>query len=151
MAKKKAVKKKAVKKKVTKKKGVKKKATKKTPARTLAKPASSKKSGKKKSGRPAPLGVRQIKYRCMSGVCTATPKFPHLTPGDTVSLDAIGTDVTITFLVSSPFVSGTNPIYIANGNTDPEIVGTTHGTFEYTVQCSACHRTSVANPEMIVP
>ena len=144
MAKKKAVKKKAVKKKAGKKKAAKKKA-----GRTLTRKAPSKKSGKKT--KTALLGVRQIKYRCVSGVCTASPKFPHLTPGDTVSLDAIGTDVTITFLHGSPFVSGTNPIHIPSGTTDPEIVGTTYGKFDYTLRCSACHRISVANPEMIVP
>lgn len=138
MAKKKAVRKKAAKKKAGRKKAAKKKAT----TKTYRKKSTTKAGGG---------GVGQIKYRCVNGLCTATPKNAHLTPGSTVNLIAVNTDVKITFLHSSPFIPPTNPINIANGNTLPMVVGTSVGIFDYVLACSACHRTSAANPEMIVP
>ena len=146
MAKKKSVKKKSAKKKAVKKKAVKKKADKKA-----ARKYSKKQSGKKGGSRNAAAAVGQIKYRCVNGVCTATPKFASI-GRSTVDLIAVNTDVTITFISGSPFVSGTNPIHIANGTTDQEVVrSNANGPFPYRLACSMCVRTSVTNPEMIVP
>jgi hypothetical protein len=152
MAKKKAVKKKAVKKKAVKKKAVKKKAVRKMAVKKK-KPATQVryKTSTRERGQAGAAPVREIRYRCLGGACTATPKFAHITPGDTIDLVAMGTDVTITFVGGSPFLPPTNPINIASGNTDQRVVGETHGEFEYTLRCSACFRTSVTNPEMIVP
>ena len=99
----------------------------------------------------------RIRYRCSGsgtgGTCSATPKFAHMAPGATVALDAVNTDVTITFGANgSPFQSGTNPITISAGQTRNEVVkASAAGHFPYVLRCSACSRQSMGPPEMIVP
>src|SRR5436189_83812 len=125
MAKRKAVKNKAIKKKAAKK------------AAKQATRAARKKKSARKTGQARKLV--QIKFRCRQGLCTARPKFAHMSPGDDVDLIADGTNVTITFLTSSPFVSATNPIHITSGTTDhQQVSATAAGTYQYTLDCSAC-------------
>lgn len=108
-----------------------------------------KKAKRKASTPPLTGSVKTIKYKC-AGSCKATPKFAHMKPGDVVVLMAINTDVKIDFLGNSPFVSGTDPIRLAEGEARTEIVKSTAGHFEYTLTCSECP-TSTTPPEMIVP
>ena len=97
----------------------------------------------------------QIKYRCTQNQCRATRKFTHMSPGDTVKLIAVNVEATIFFTIPpvSPFVSGTNPIVVAKGTTDTEVVANNAaGTFEYALTCrNPTCPTSVGNPQMIVP
>jgi hypothetical protein len=93
--------------------------------------------------------VRNIRYKC-SGGCKATPKFAHMSPGDVVNMLAINTDVKIDFNGASPFQSGADPIVISEGSVRTEVVGSSNGTFPYTLSCSKCQTGNIP-PEMIVP
>jgi len=136
-AKKKAAQKKAVKKKAVKKQGGKKKGT---------------KAHKKSGGKILAAAVSEITYKCAS-TCTASDRRAHMTPGSTVYLHALNTDVTIDFLHGSPFVPATNQIKLNQGDRLPFTVGN-HGPnevhFDYVLTCPGC-KTSASNPEMIVP
>lgn len=141
------------------KKGSKKKA-KKTPAKKMpAKKTPAKKKQAKKAPRSAKGStssatgltgtVREINYRCAGG-CRATPPSVHISPGDVVVMVAVNTDVTINFTGASPFESGADPISIAEGSFQAEVVGTATGTFSYALSCSKCP-SGLVPPEMIVP
>lgn len=144
----------------------------------MAKKASKKKAKKaKKAGKPKRMAQRKparktsrktarkttptavsttIKYRCVGGAggnCTATPRSAHMRPGATVTLEAVNTDVTITFgAKGSPFQPPTNPLSITAGTTLSQVVDpSAAGAFTYVLSCSQCARQSQGPPEMIVP
>ena len=97
------------------------------------------------------MANRTIRFKCSSG-CKANPNDAHMDPGDVITLEADGVDATITFVKDSPFVSKTNPIYVANGKTDAQVVSdAANGSFDYTLSCGSACPSSVNNPKMIVP
>jgi hypothetical protein len=109
---------------------------------------------RKSPRRGASARGRRIKYRCTgSGNCSATPRAAHMSPGHVVLLEAVNTDVTITFGANgSPFVPPTNPLHISRGQTRRETVaGGAAGRHPYTLRCSTCARQGHLPPEMIVP
>src|SRR5687767_3528882 len=134
------------------KKATRKKA-KKTAKTAKAKKTAQRKSARKTARKTTPKARQTIKYRCSGtgtgGTCSATPKFAHMDQGETVVLDAVNTDVTITFGTNgSPFRSGTNPITITAGSTRNEVVkATAAGHYDYVLSCSECSRQSMAPPE----
>ena len=97
------------------------------------------------------MANRTIRFKCSSG-CKANPDPAHMDIGDTITLEANGVDATITFVKDSPFVSKTNPIYVANGKSDVQVVSdAANGSFDYTLSCGSACQSSVNNPKMIVP
>jgi hypothetical protein len=95
--------------------------------------------------------THRFTYKCVQNTCTAVPPSKHMKPNDIASLTATGTNATLTF-ATSPFKSGVTTISLTNGAPPhKETVGSTPGTFSYTVACSACPSAVVLPPEMIVP
>jgi hypothetical protein len=79
-----------------------------------------------------------INFFC-DGFCTASPHVIHVTKNSDVSLVAIGTNVTLTFVGTvSPFKSGDLVIAIPADTIKTEKVGTKADTFKYKLKCSSC-------------
>ena len=100
----------------------------------------------------APARRRQrddhIKFRCVSGRCTAIPKHAHIGEiGEGVTLEATNTDVVIKFTMGSPFRASRISLD-AGEETTRQIVN--QGTFEYDLSCSECSRRLSGPPSMIV-
>src|SRR5262245_45014338 len=124
--------------------------------------AKKKGSAKKKSAtRAKSAGARRLclgppkahifTLKCTGANCIVVPRSKHMCPGDFAVLIARGTNATIDFVASSPFVSGTDPISLLDGVPRVEEVGSTHGTFRYNISCGACQSVLHIPPEMIVP
>ena len=115
-------------------------------------PAAKKKKSSSSTSQRAGNIVVRIKYQCQT-TCKATPKFPHMLPGDVVAMKAVGTNVTLAF-VTSPFLTGVTNIVIPSGTTHYEEVKPMPlfpvNKFPYTLSCSHC-ATLLGPPEMIVP
>jgi hypothetical protein len=92
-------------------------------------------AAKRKLQTKASQRARTIKYECRGGFCRATPRRIRLKKGQTVNLAAINVDVTIDFIGSSPFRSGTDPISINKGSSNSQVVANTSGQFDYTLTC----------------
>ena len=109
-----------------------------------------KKAAKAATKRKAALRkTTRIRYKCLGNLCSAVPKRPHLGPlGSTAELEAVKTDVTITFIAGSPFKA--KKISIAAGKMTSRTV-VNKGKFPYKVECSECEGEGSGPPEMIVP
>ena len=97
----------------------------------------------------AKLKISTIHFRCVPPCAASTKKKRIGKAGSIVVLAAIDTGVTLKF-ATSPFKSGKKKITLRANKAVVEKVGSTTGTFPYSLSCTAC--TSPAGPpEMIVP
>jgi hypothetical protein len=115
------------------------------------KKSAKKKSAKKKTAKKKSAKAVTITFKC-SGGCTAKEKRAHMGRGDTVYLEAKGTDATIDFVDKSPFDPPVKHIEVPADSTVTKKVaaGASYGDYEYFLSCGSC-RSPVNNPKMIVP
>ena len=102
--------------------------------------------------------VVEVFFGCWDGACGVSDESLHAAPGDIVVMTAFGVQVSIKFIVNSPFESDAGagaPIVLAAGTSRSEIVKRFHPTdpakYKYRVKCNPNCGTRAGQPEMIVP